>query len=335
MKRLLTLSLLLASSRVFAGGPGTAGAQFLTIEQGARGIGMGGAFASVADDASALWWNPAGIARAALREATLSHTAFIENVATEYVGYINPLPEGRGTLGASLTYLNVPGIEGADASGNLTGNIKATGYVGALSYGREVTPGLTVGGTAKLVSQTYAGTSGSGFAGDIGAQYWDKDFGVAAVAQNLGPSFKIGSSSDPLPRAFRGGAYYRPRSQFVVSFEEEKPYNDTARAHLGAEWTLTQAIRVRAGFQQTPNVSGAGFTAGFGVMGAYGGNKEKSDVTPEADAFKPFWQRMAPAGGQDFVTAAKNGAVIIGLDYAFVSYGSLSDVHRISLSARF
>lgn len=55
--------------------PGTAGAaqifekvgtfdgQFLKIGIGARAAAMGGAFVAVADDASALYWNAAGIAR--------------------------------------------------------------------------------------------------------------------------------------------------------------------------------------------------------------------------------------------------------------------------------
>ena len=40
---------------------GTTAAQFLKIGVGARAIGMGGAFVAVADDATAIYWNPAGI----------------------------------------------------------------------------------------------------------------------------------------------------------------------------------------------------------------------------------------------------------------------------------
>ena len=42
---------------------GTTAAKFLSIPVGARAVGMGGAFVAVADDASSLYWNPAGIAR--------------------------------------------------------------------------------------------------------------------------------------------------------------------------------------------------------------------------------------------------------------------------------
>ena len=130
MNRLLALTLLalgLAAGRASAAATGLAGAQFLTIEQGARGLGMGGAFSSVADDASALWWNPAGLARTELREVTFSHTAHIESVTTEHVGFVRPAASLHGTLGASLTYLSIPGIEGYDAAGASTGKLTAGG----------------------------------------------------------------------------------------------------------------------------------------------------------------------------------------------------------------
>jgi len=60
---LAVIMVLLISSMSFAAFSklGTAGAQFLKIGIGARGAGMAGAFSAVADGASALYWNPAGI----------------------------------------------------------------------------------------------------------------------------------------------------------------------------------------------------------------------------------------------------------------------------------
>jgi hypothetical protein len=332
---LAALALALTAGPAAATDPGTAGANFLTIEQGARPLGMGGAFSAMADDANALWWNPAGLARSPFSEVTLTHTVYLDNVATDYVGFVRPYAPVHGTLGASLLYLSVPGIDGTDALGNPTGSLKSNGYIATVSYGLAVSSGLTVGVTGKYISQNLGGTSGSGVAADIGAQYWADDYGAAVVIQNLGPSFKIGDTSDPLPRDLRVGAFYKPRKTLILAFDEEKPYNDTARAHLGGEWLATQVFRLRAGFQQVPNVSGAGFTVGLGLAGAFGGGL-KSEQSEEADSFKPFWERMSPAGGDDFKTAVRKGAYILGLDYAFVSYGSsLSDVHRITLTARF
>lgn len=338
MSRLLSTALLtLALTAGHAAATGLTGAQFLTIEQGARGLGMGGAFSSVADDASAVWWNPAGLARAELRELTFTHTAHIENVATEHVGFVKPVSSLHGALGASLTYLSIPGIEGYDAAGASTGKLAAGGYVGSLSYAAILAPNITAGVTGKYVSQKLDAATGTGFAADIGAQFRGGNYGLGVVVQNLGPSFKIGSSSDPLPRTIRGGVFYVPLNRVTLSFDEEKPYDDAARAHLGAEWTVNQGLRLRGGFQQTPNVGArAGITVGFGLAGAYGGTREASETSSNSHSvYKPFWERMATEGGPDLKTVVKQGAYIIGVDYAFVSNGDLTDIHRVSLSVRF
>jgi hypothetical protein len=333
------LALTLTAGRAFADGPGVGGAQFLSIEQGARALGMGGAFSAVADDANGLWWNPAGIARSEFSEVTLTHTAYLDSVATEYVGYVRPVPQARGVLGASLTYLNVPGVEGTDATGAPTGNLKTNGIAGALSYGMTLSPNLTAGATAKYVSQTLGPTSGSGFAADIGAQYRAADYGAAVVVQNLGPSFKVGGSSDPLPRDIRGGLFFKPRSQFLVSFDEEKPYNADAVAHVGGEYLIAQGIRLRAGYQQTPNAPGAGLTFGIGLAGQVGGKAAgggEKGAMGDIDVARPFWERMMSSTAQDFKAAVDNGGYIIGLDYAYVAGGTnLNDVQRVTLNVRF
>jgi hypothetical protein len=330
---LAALALTLAAGRASADTPGLAGAQFLTIEQGARAQGMGGAFTAVADDANGLWWNPAGIARSEFSEVTLTHTAYLDSVATEYAGYIRPVPQAHGVLGASLTYLTVPGVDGTDANGNPTGSLKTNGLSGSVSYGASLSKELTLGVTGKYISQTLGPTSGTGFAADLGAQYRAADYGAAFVIQNLGPSFSIGSASNPLPRDLRGGVYYQPRSRLTLSVDEEKPYSSAAILHLGGEYLIAAGIRLRAGYEQVPNAPGAGFTFGVGLAGVYGG---KTADPEDVNVARPFWERMAAASVSDFKKAVDNGGYIIGLDYAFVDGGStLSDAQRITLNVRF
>ena len=57
-----TIFLIIISSLINAqSNVATTSAAFLEIGPGARSIGMGSAFVSVADDASSIYWNPAGI----------------------------------------------------------------------------------------------------------------------------------------------------------------------------------------------------------------------------------------------------------------------------------
>src|SRR3990172_9747244 len=70
---------------------GTTAANFLEISVGAPAMGMGGAFVSIANDASSLYWNPAGIAKANNYEALVTHTAWIAETNFDFAGLVLPL----------------------------------------------------------------------------------------------------------------------------------------------------------------------------------------------------------------------------------------------------
>jgi long-chain fatty acid transport protein len=68
MKKVYTLfSALLISTQLFAGG-------FQLNEHGAKAMGMGGAFTAVANDASAIYWNPAGLTQVSGTQLMLGTT---------------------------------------------------------------------------------------------------------------------------------------------------------------------------------------------------------------------------------------------------------------------
>lgn len=66
--------------------------EFLKVQVGPRAIGMGGAFTAVADDATAPWWNPAGLIYLPYREVLFQHTEkFGSLVNYDYLGGVFPL----------------------------------------------------------------------------------------------------------------------------------------------------------------------------------------------------------------------------------------------------
>src|SRR2546428_7860074 len=69
---------------------GTFDGQLLKIEVGARAAGMGNAFVAVADDASAVFWNAAGIARIDPNksELSLNHANWIADLSFDQIGYV-------------------------------------------------------------------------------------------------------------------------------------------------------------------------------------------------------------------------------------------------------
>ncbi|HOH08005.1 MAG TPA: UPF0164 family protein, partial [bacterium] len=81
MKKIVIVTLLLLTAAGLRAGDvakvGVTAAPFLSIGVGARATGMGGAFVGTADDASALYWNPAGIARSGDIQLLLMHTRWL------------------------------------------------------------------------------------------------------------------------------------------------------------------------------------------------------------------------------------------------------------------
>src|ERR1044071_7438798 len=99
-----------------ATGKGESGAQFLRIGAGARALGMAGAFSPVADDATAIYWNPSGLASLDHREISLTYDSYFKDSASQFLGYAHPMGE-RGTLGLGVTMFSVKDIEHRSATG--------------------------------------------------------------------------------------------------------------------------------------------------------------------------------------------------------------------------
>jgi hypothetical protein len=92
---------------------GTAGAQFLKIGVGARAVGMGETFVAVADDASAIWWNPAGVARITAdgeSHLTLNHSTWPADISHEFFGYAFTYGGLPGSWAFSSTVLQMDPI---------------------------------------------------------------------------------------------------------------------------------------------------------------------------------------------------------------------------------
>lgn len=115
-------------------------AEYLKVPVGARAVGMGGAFTAVADDATAAYWNPAGLSFLTYKEVYFQHASmFSAAVQYNYGSLALPLKkEGdlRPALAISLIQLGVgdipvtgdaqslrPGIDFEDGDGDPSTNL--------------------------------------------------------------------------------------------------------------------------------------------------------------------------------------------------------------------
>src|SRR6266487_6212781 len=100
---------------------GTTAANFLKLGVGARALAMGEAYSAVADDANALYWNPAGLTRIYHAEATFMHAAYLANSFYDYAAYGTHLGK-HGALGAGVQYFSAGRITQTDVTGNDVGD---------------------------------------------------------------------------------------------------------------------------------------------------------------------------------------------------------------------
>ncbi|MFI5363170.1 MAG: PorV/PorQ family protein [Elusimicrobiota bacterium] len=291
--------LLLASSRARA----TTAADFLNLDIGARATAMGGAFSSVADDAAAMYWNPAALTRIDHRSAAFMHAIYVDSSYFDYASYAENFGKS-GALGASLQYYSAGSINKTDANGADIGSFSPYDLAASLGYACKLPDydfisdisGLSLGATVKYV-QSRIVSSAHTTALDLGLltpAYFDGRLRAAFTATNLGGQLDYGLTREPLPRTLRLGASFELAPRWLLSADMVSPLGASNYAAVGTEyWIFTKGPWKAAG--RAGVVTGlAGVSLGFGLN--YGG---------------------------------------AAFDYAFVPVGAIGDAHRLSLTYNF
>lgn len=232
---------------------GEAGFAFLKLGVGARPMGMGSAYVAVADDPTALHWNPAGLA--AFHDGvrvTAMHNEWIEDFRQEYVAAA--LPAGPGTLGASFTGFYTSELERRDDTGVLIGHFGYNDIAATLGYGLNVAPGAGAGLTVRYIRESIAEESASSVAFDAGGRYMVRNTGLSlgGAVQNIGGEAKFVAESFPLPLTIRAGAAYtkplvKLQGTGLISTEYRKARGEDGRFHVGGEFAYHDWLAFRAG----------------------------------------------------------------------------------------
>jgi len=280
---------------------GTTTGQFLNIDIGAAGIGMGGAYVSNEGSVDSIYWNPAGIGA-----VEISQISFMYSNWLSIAGYSNILavyPVGKfGTAGLMLNFLSVKTIEGFDDWGFSSGETyNPTDMAVSLSWAKHFSSMLKPGVNVKFIDCKLTGEiSGSAVAFDVGNQFEfiDKRLKAGFVVKNIGTKLRLGNSYS-LPLKFTVGSMYRITDNIKVSFDVEIPSDDNVRILFGGEYFRKYrryTVIGRCGYQTgNDGLSGiAGLSAGFGVR----------------------WKEYL-------------------FDYSWVPYGNLGVSHNMSISVQF
>lgn len=212
---------------------GTTAAQFLDIGVGSRAIGMGEAFSAVADDATAIYYNPSGIANLSKNEVIILHTKWLADIYFGFVAATFSLGK-MGTIGASITTLNmgdmvVRTVDEPDGTGEM---YTAADFAAGLSYAKSLTDRFSIGGSIKYIHQQIWHMSASAIAVDIGTLFTTQfnDMKIGMSISNFGNKIQL-SGKD---------------TQYYFDIDWEKyGNNDKIPCHLDTDkWALPLIFRV-------------------------------------------------------------------------------------------
>ncbi|HEB84586.1 MAG TPA: PorV/PorQ family protein [Bacteroidetes bacterium] len=285
---------------------GTTAAPFLEIEVGARALGMGGAFTATADDISAIYWNPAGLAKVNQGQAGFVHTRWIADVNFDHVSTVIPVtPDMRlGAFVSTVTMdeMKVRTVQYPEGTGEL---FRASDLAFGLSFATRLTDRLTFGANGKYIYQKIWHMSASSVAADLGLLFRTPfhDVRLGMSISNFGPDMqmtgrdtKIYYDTDPtnpgnneripanleteqwpLPLLFRvglAGEVVRNRyGALTLAADAVHPNDNHEYVNLGAEFSYRDWAFLRAGWKTLFLAdSEQGLTAGVGVKYRLNGN---------------------------------------------------------------
>ncbi|CAN5767789.1 type IX secretion system outer membrane channel protein PorV [soil metagenome] len=219
---------------------GQASALFLQIEPDSRATGMGGAGVAIADNATAIFWNPGGLAFQEGIEVSLTHSPYLSSLDAglfyDFLAASYNIP-GIGTFAGHLTYLNLGEQEHRDPNNILIDTFRSYELAVGASYARPITSRLGLGGGIRLIYSSIAtgidveGTNteaGVTFGVDLGLLYRAPSLNLGGIQvepslgfnlANMGPAIKYSSDpnsfGDPIPTTLRfGGALSSNLDQF-------------------------------------------------------------------------------------------------------------------------
>ncbi|MDQ7817244.1 MAG: PorV/PorQ family protein [Melioribacteraceae bacterium] len=276
---------------------GTTSAQILKLNVGPRAIGMGGAFTAIADDITAIYWNPGGTANINTNEAFFNHTSLFADIQHDFAAFATNL-SGIGTIGAFISVLSmddmkVRTIEYPEGTGEL---FNYNTVVMGLNYSRYLTTNFAIGFNVKYISENLWHMNSAGFAIDIGTLYKIPVFNelrIASSISNFGTKLQLsgrdamviypsGAGNEnlvnsnieldkfDLPLIFRFGisadVIKSGSSRLTVDIDAIHPNDNSEYLNAGFEYAWNEIIHLRAGYNSLFEVdSEKGLTLGFGL----------------------------------------------------------------------
>ena len=303
---------------------GTSAYTFLKIGTGAKSQALAGAFVGLADDETALYYNPAGLTAVSGKSYelyddlldkpaqtrknnrfTASYINYLLDFQYGFVGYVRDIDE-KTSAGISIAYQNYGTFNRLNSIGDKTGTFGASDMAIGLTYSKGIRRGLSIGATGKFIYEKIDTYSSNGLGLDLGLMYLaGKHTRIGLAVTNFGAQLSglTETHKDPLPTKVALGMSHQLRGlPLTFASEVGKPFDNDFYFSLGLEVVSLKPFYFRMGWS----------TAGKDYR-----------IGTDNDILAGF------AGGFGYSYLAYT------LDYSYSSYADLGNVHRVTLGAGF
>ena len=337
---------------------GTTSAEFLLLGASARGTALGGAYAALVTDISAMYYNPAGTAQLDHSGAMVSTYNYVDNTRYTWAGLAFPVSGGARAFGIQLGNFGfsdqpVYTVEQPDGTGGTYG--VAQTFVGA-TYAQNFSDRFSVGATTKFISDKLGDVKATAFALDFGTSFHATTAGrpirASFVIQNLGttlryngPPLAVGVTRDPVPGqedvpqepqpaeykvkdfglpvlfrvALAVDAVSTEQTRFTLLSEFNQPNNNKAGFEVGGEFALS-------------DIGKSGFLVAGRGSWTY---QPANNIDPGTEA--GFATALSSKENQQgiafgFGVGYQRGGFGLGFDYAWRNMGPLGNTNFLSFT---
>ena len=283
---------------------------------------MGESFVAIANDASALFWNPGGLVQFSDNQAIAAHTEYVVDIKHDFFGFVYHVSD-QDAVGASFSSLHMKDMEiTTEAQPTGTGRFFAFGDVAVgLTYSKKMTDQFSFGATVRYVEETLDVLKMRSVMVDLGTFYWTglgstrfavviSNFGADVAPKGTATEYSGATvnsfQSFSLPTVFKLGIAMDPVSdddqRLTTSLQLNHPNDNSEHFRVGVEYAWRSTFFLRAGVKRT---------IGQPLLG--------SDATSE-ESFSLGAGVQVPIG-----------VSIVNADYAYSDFDRLGSIHRISL----
>ncbi len=269
---------------------------------GARALSMGQAFTAVADDPTAVFWNPAGLEHVYRQSVSLFHTTLFEGTLYDFLGYAYPTLR-LGTFGFGIARIGTGGAPHTGLDNESLGpDISLDEFHGFFSYAKRLPWDITAGFTVRAVRRSWTGINGekdTGIGMDFGFLYkpqffsasflQDWTFGIN-IRNAFAPQLNEGQAVDVFPLGVRFGLakkidIFEGGSQLQILFDTDYSENRAVRFHFGTEYKFRDLGALRVGFDGFGPTFGAGMQYSIFQIDYAFGRVSPADYFPSVHQF--------------------------------------------------